>query len=77
MLLDNLLRRYRLVVVDLPASTAECLPKVLQIPSTCVLVANPSLTAARDIARWREFIGPNTRSGARCSSSTTPAAMAD
>jgi pilus assembly protein CpaE len=61
MLLDNLLRRYRLVIVDLPASTAECLPKVLQIPSTCVLVANPSLTAARDVARWREFIGPNTQ----------------
>ena len=61
MLLDNLLRRYRLVIVDLPATTAECLPKVLQMPSTCVLVANPSLTAARDIVRWREFIGPNTQ----------------
>jgi pilus assembly protein CpaE len=60
-LIESLLRRYRFVVVDLPPAVAEYLPQVLQMPSSCVLVANPSLTAARDIARWREHIGPNTR----------------
>jgi pilus assembly protein CpaE len=61
MLLDSLLRRYRLVIVDLPSTVAECLPEILQMPSTCVLIANPSLTSARDMARWRDHIGPNTR----------------
>ncbi len=60
-LLESLLRRYRLVVVDVPASIAVYLPEVLQMPSTCVLVANPTLAAARDLARWRDYIGPNTR----------------
>ena len=60
-LLESLLRRYRAVFVDIPASAAACLPQVLQMPSTCVLVANASLTAARDMARWREQVGPNTR----------------
>jgi pilus assembly protein CpaE len=60
-LLENLLRRYRLVIVDIPASIAGYLPEILQMPSTCVLVANASLTAARDMARWRDMLGPNTR----------------
>jgi pilus assembly protein CpaE len=60
-LLENLLRRYRLVIVDLPANVAVHLPHVLHRPSTCVLVANPSLSSARDMARWREHIGANTR----------------
>lgn len=60
-LLENLLRRYRVVIVDIPANIATLLPQVLQMPSTCLLVANASLTAARDMARWREHIGPNTR----------------
>ncbi len=60
-LLETLLRRYRLVVVDMPATVAEYLPDVLQMPSTCVLIANASLTAARDMSRWRDHIGPNTR----------------
>ena len=29
--------------------------------STCVLVANSTLTAARDLGRWKKQIGPNTR----------------
>jgi pilus assembly protein CpaE len=60
-LLEALMRRYRLVIVDIPASIAGYLPQLLQMPSTCVLVGNASLTAARDMARWRELIGPNTR----------------
>lgn len=61
MLLEMLLRRYRLVVVDMPPMVAESLPEVLRMTSTCVLVGNPTLTSARDMARWREFIGGNTR----------------
>ncbi len=60
-LLDNLMRRYRMIVVDMPASVAEYLPQILQMASTCVLVANNSLAAARDMARWRDHIGANTR----------------
>jgi pilus assembly protein CpaE len=60
-LLESLLRRYRLVIVDLPVAVAADLPQVLQLPSTRVLVANASLTAARDMARWREHLGANTR----------------
>ena len=59
-LLETLLRRYRLVVVDMPAAVAENLPQVLQLPSTCVLIANPTLSSARDMARWREHIGADT-----------------
>ena len=59
-LLQHLLRRYRLVMIDIPATVAEYLPVTLQMPGTMVLVANPSLTSARDIARWHEYIGLNT-----------------
>ncbi len=59
-LLDNLLHRYRFVFVDLPATLALRLTQVLHLPSTCVLVSNGSLAAARDVARWRARIGPNT-----------------
>jgi pilus assembly protein CpaE len=60
-LLENLMRRYRMIFVDMPASVAEYLPQILQMGSTCVLVANNSLAAARDMARWRDHIGANTR----------------
>ncbi len=55
------MRRYRLVIVDLPAAVAASLPRTLQLPSTCLLIGNASLTSARDMARWRELLGPNTR----------------
>lgn len=60
-LLEALLRRYRAVIVDLPHTIAASLPHMLQMPSTCALVGNATLTSAREMARWREFIGPNTR----------------
>jgi pilus assembly protein CpaE len=60
-LLESLLSRYRLVVVDMPAAVAVHLPQVMQLPSTCILVGNASLTAARDMARWHDYIGSNTR----------------
>lgn len=59
-LLENLLHRYRFVFVDLPPTIAIGLTQVLHLPSTCVLVSNGSLAAARDLTRWRERIGPNT-----------------
>ena len=59
-LLANLLRRYRYVFVDMPASLAPQLMRVLHLPSTCILVSDTTLVAARDVARWREKIGANT-----------------
>lgn len=60
-LLENLLRRYRWVLVDMPAGVAAFLPRVMQMPSTCVLVGNATLSSARDMARWHQQIGPNTK----------------
>jgi pilus assembly protein CpaE len=59
-LLEMLMRRYRLVFVDLPTRVAMEAPQVLHLPCTCLLVSNASLASARDVARWREHIGPNT-----------------
>jgi pilus assembly protein CpaE len=59
-LLDKLLNRYRFIFVDLPPTIAMKIMPSLQMPSTCVLVSSGSLAAARDVARWREWIGPNT-----------------
>lgn len=60
-LLENLLRRYRWVLVDIPAGVAAYLPRVMQMPSTSVLIANATLSSARDMARWREQLGLNTK----------------
>lgn len=59
-LVDMLLRRYRFLFIDVPAISARKLSQVLHLPSLCVLVSNGSLTSARDVARWRQQIGPNT-----------------
>jgi pilus assembly protein CpaE len=59
-LLGKLLHRYRFIFVDLPSSVAVGLIRVLRQPSTCVLVSNSSLASAREMARWREWIGPNS-----------------
>ena len=59
-LIEKLLQRYRFVFVDLPTASAANLARALQAPSTCVLVSSASLASARDLARWREWIGPNT-----------------
>lgn len=60
LLLQNLLHRYRFVFVDLPVTVAAKLMRVLHLPSHCVIVSDGSLVSARDVARWRERIGPNT-----------------
>jgi pilus assembly protein CpaE len=59
-LLDKILAHYRYVVVDLPAEIALFFPKLLHMPSTLLLVSDGSIASTREVARWRDFIGPNT-----------------
>jgi pilus assembly protein CpaE len=59
-LLDKLLHSYRYLFVDLPVSHAPFLPRALHLPSLCLLISDGSLVSARDVARWRAFIGPNS-----------------
>jgi pilus assembly protein CpaE len=59
-LLANVMRRYRYVFVDIQSCQASRLLSVLHLPSVCLLVSNPSLVAAREVARWREAIGPSS-----------------
>jgi pilus assembly protein CpaE len=58
-IINRLLSLYRFVIVDIPAAVAIELKGLLTLPSTIFLISNSSLTAARDVARWREFLGPN------------------
>ena len=60
-LIGKLLPRYRYVFVDLPLATAGNLMRVLRLPSAHVLVSSASLVSARDVARWRQHIGPDTQ----------------
>ncbi len=59
-LLDKLLPRYRYTIVDVPPDVAVRLTWALRLPATCLLVSNPSLAGARDLARWSGILGPNT-----------------
>jgi pilus assembly protein CpaE len=59
-LIDKLLQRYRFVFVDLPTARAANLAQALHAPSACVLVSSATLASARDLMRWREWIGPNS-----------------
>ena len=59
-LLEHLLLRYRYVFVDVPASAAPALTHVLHLPATTLLVSTGSLVCARDVARLRQRLGPNT-----------------
>ena len=59
-LIDKLLQRYRFVFVDLPTVAAANLARALHTPSACILVSSASLASARDLVRWRDWIGPNT-----------------
>lgn len=59
-LIGKLMHRYRFIFVDLPATVAVGLMRVLHQPSTCVLVSDGGLASAREVVRWREWIGPNT-----------------
>jgi pilus assembly protein CpaE len=59
-LLHKILAHYRYVLVDLPGETALSVPKLLHMPSTVLLVSDGSIACTREVARWRDFIGPNT-----------------
>jgi pilus assembly protein CpaE len=55
-----MLHRYRYVFVDMPGGLAAQMMRVMRLPSICVLVSDGRLVSARDVARWRQRIGPNT-----------------
>jgi pilus assembly protein CpaE len=59
-LLGSLLHTYHYVFVDIPPTRAPWLTRTLHLPSICVLVSDETLVSARDVARWREHIGPNS-----------------
>ena len=59
-LMEKLQRRYRYVFVDLPGASAPWLTRVLNLPSTILLVSDGTLSSARDLNRWREKLGPNS-----------------
>ncbi len=59
-LLDNLAHRYRYLVVDVPVFRAFSLWRALHLPSVLLLVSDASLVSARDVARWRSALGPNS-----------------
>jgi pilus assembly protein CpaE len=59
-LIGTLTKHYRVVLVDLPPAVALQQPKLLDMANTVLLVSNGSLASAREVARWRERIGPNT-----------------
>ncbi len=59
-LLDKLLPRYRITIVEVPPNIAKRMIWALRLPSICILVGNSTLTSARDIARWADAIGPDT-----------------
>lgn len=58
-LLEKLAARYRYVVVDVPKHLAADIIHSTLLPRVCLLVSNTSLSAARDVNRWREQIGTN------------------
>ena len=59
-LIEKLRIRYRYVFVEVPSALAPSLMGMLSLPSVMLLVSTASLASARDVARWRQQIGPNT-----------------
>jgi pilus assembly protein CpaE len=59
-LLERLLRRNRYVFVDIPITSAPHLMRVLHLPGTILLISTGSLVSARDVARVRAKLGPNS-----------------
>jgi pilus assembly protein CpaE len=55
--LSNLRAYYRYVVVDMPALIAPQMKGSLQAPGIILLVSDSSLSAARDVGRWRRYLG--------------------
>ncbi|MBT2189079.1 AAA family ATPase [Sphingobium nicotianae] len=59
-LLDKVASRYRYILADVPAYRAPALDRSLHMPSTLLLVSDGRLVSARDVARWRQWLGANT-----------------
>ncbi|HVH75829.1 MAG TPA: AAA family ATPase [Stellaceae bacterium] len=59
-LLQRLQANYRYVLVDLPLVEALRFPRLLELPGTVLLVGTGTASCAREVARWRERLGPNT-----------------
>jgi pilus assembly protein CpaE len=62
--LSNLRSYYRYVVVDMPALIAPQMKSSLQAPGIILLISDGSLSAARDVGRWRRHLGAD-RAGRR------------
>lgn len=60
-LLDTMRRRYRYVVVDLPASHAVALTRLVHLPSVLLLVSDGGLASAREVARFKDMLGSSTQ----------------
>jgi pilus assembly protein CpaE len=60
MLFERLQRRYRYIVIDVPAADAAMMPRALRLPSILVLVSDGRLSSAREVRRWREALAPET-----------------
>lgn len=59
-LLQSLQSNYRYVLVDLPLAEAPRFPRVLDLPGAVLLVGTGTASCVREVARWRERLGPNT-----------------
>ncbi len=59
-LLEKVSSRYRYIVVDVPAYRVPGLNQSLHMPSILLLVSDGRLVSAREAARWRAWLGPNT-----------------
>lgn len=59
-LLDKVTGRYRYVVIDVPPHRVPALTNALHSPSTLLLVSDGRLVSAREVARWRQWLGANT-----------------
>lgn len=59
-LLERILGHYRYLFLDVPANIAPSLPRLLHLPGMILLVSTGTLACARDTARWKEALGPNT-----------------
>jgi pilus assembly protein CpaE len=62
--LTNLRAYFRYVVLDMPAFIAPQMKGSLQAPGIILLVSDGSLSAARDVGRWRRYLGAD-RAGRR------------
>lgn len=56
-LLEKVRAKYRYVIMDTPTLMASMLSSTLHIPSTLLLVSDGRLVSAREVGRWRQWLG--------------------